>query len=273
MSNKTHLAFIGFGEVGQLFSRQLLAHDHVAIAIWDLKLADPETVPAMIARAKEIGVRIATSAADAAKGTTLVISAVTASAAEDVAREAAGYLVPGQVLFDLNSASPTTKTRAAAALTARGLSYVEGAVMAPVAAPGITVQILTGGPEAAAISETLNALGMNLRPVSDTVGRASATKLCRSIMIKGLEALIIDCDRAAKHWGVKDDVFASLAVTFPSINWPELAEVMAGRVRQHGVRRAAEMRECGAMLDEIPLDGGLARAIADSHERFATTKI
>lgn len=270
MSNRITLAFIGFGEVGQLFARQLLANEQVSIAIYDLKLDRAETAPAMLEKAREIGVRVAKSAADAASGASIILSAVTASAAEDVAREAADYLRPGQVLFDLNSASPTTKARAAKALVALGLSYVEGAVMAPVAAPGIKVQILTGGPEAERVSEALNALGMNLRPVATEIGRASATKLCRSIMIKGLEALIIDCDRAARHFGVKEDVFASLAVTFPSIDWPQLAEVMAGRVRQHGVRRAAEMRECGAMMDEIDLDGALARAIADTHERFAT---
>lgn len=268
MSN-TRIAFIGYGEVGQLFAQQLIAGAKASVSAYDIKLDNPETATPLREQATRDGVRLARSAAEAAEGVELVFSAVTASAAEEVAREAASYLRPGQVLFDINSASPNTKTRCAASLAARGLDYVEGAVMAPVAEPGIRVSILTGGAKAAPLSVRLNELGMNLRPVADTIGRASATKLCRSIMIKGLEALIIDSTRASRHWGVSDDVFASLTQTFPSIDWPRLAETMDARVARHGVRRAAEMREAAAMLAEMGLAPGLSEAIADAHDRRA----
>ncbi len=268
MSN-TRIAFIGYGEVGQLFARQLIAGTKASVTAYDIKLDAPETALPLVAQASRDGVRLAQSAAEAADGVELVFSAVTASAAQDVAREAASYLRPGQILFDINSASPNTKARCAEGLAGRGLDYVEGAVMAPVAEPGIKVSILTGGAKAAPFSDRLNALGMNLRPVAETIGRASATKLCRSIMIKGLEALIIDSARASRHWGVSDDVFASLAETFPSIDWPRLAETMDARVARHGIRRAAEMREAAAMLAEMGMPPGLSEAIADAHERRA----
>lgn len=268
MSN-TRIAFIGYGEVGQLFARQLIREAEAGISAYDIKLDRPETASPLREQAARDGVRLAGSAAEAAAGAELVFSAVTASSAETVAREAAGYLRPGQILFDINSASPETKTRCAAGLAASGLDYVEGAVMAPVAEPGIRVSILTGGAKAAPLSARLNALGMNLRPVAETIGRASATKLCRSIMIKGLEALIIDSTRASRHWGVSEDVFASLAQTFPSIDWQRLAETMDARVARHGIRRAAEMREAAAMLADMGLDPGLSHAIADAHDRRA----
>ena len=141
--------------------------------------------------------------------------------------------------------------------------------MAPVLKPGIKVPILAGGPAAEMAAETLNRLGMNLTPVALEHGRASAIKLCRSIMIKGLEALIVDCARASKHWGVEDKVYGSLAETFPSIDWPALAANMAERVATHGVRRAAEMREAGDMLAEMGVEQSLARAVADAQERGA----
>ena len=269
MTTTIRLGFIGYGEVGQLFARQLLAMPGVAVSAFDIKLADAAAAAPLIRAASESGVRLAGAMADAASGCDIVFSAVTASSAEDVARDAARCLAPGQILFDINSASPDTKSRAAAALAAAGLDYVEGAVMAPVLQPGIRVSILTGGAKAAEVTERLNALGMNLRQVSDEIGRASATKLCRSIMIKGLEALIIDSTRASRHWGVSEDVFASLAETFPSIDWPQLAEIMDARVAKHGVRRAAEMREAAAMLAEMGVHPGLSEAIADAHERRA----
>jgi 3-hydroxyisobutyrate dehydrogenase-like beta-hydroxyacid dehydrogenase len=110
---------------------------------------------------------------------------------------------------------------------------------------------------------------MNIRPVSTQPGRASATKLCRSIMIKGIEALIIDCAVAASKWGVESEVFTSLAETFPATDFSLLAQTMAVRVRKHGIRRAAEMREAAGMLEDLGLDGALARAVADAQERAA----
>ncbi len=269
MTRNIAIAFIGFGEVGQLFARQLREEAGVAVSAYDLKFADPDAGAPLRRAAEAAGVRAAGSARDAAAGAGVVFSAVTASAAEDVAADAAEWLAPGQVLVDLNSASPDTKRRCAQALEVRGLDYVEAAVMAPVAQPGIRVPILAGGRRAAEVSDLLNGLGFRTRAVSETVGRASATKLCRSIVIKGLEALMIDCARASAHWDVQDDVFASLGETFPSIDFAALARLMDQRVARHGLRRAAEMREAAAMLAEMGLDPALSRAIADCHERRA----
>jgi len=94
-------------------------------------------------------------------------------------------------------------------------------------------------------------------------------KLCRSIMIKGIEALIIDCAVAASKWGVESEVFTSLAETFPATDFSLLAQTMAERVRKHGIRRAAEMREAAGMLEDLGLNSALARAVADAHERAA----
>lgn len=269
MTRNIAIAFIGYGEVGQLFARQLRDEAGIAVSAYDLKLADATARQPLVAAAAESGVRLAPSAREAAAGAALVFSAVTASAAEEVAHEAAHWLADGQVLVDLNSAAPETKRRCAAALGARQDAYVEAAVMAPVAQPGIRVPILTGGPKAVDVTERLNGLGFRARAVSDGIGRASATKLCRSLVIKGLEALMIDCARASAHWGVADDVFASLGQTFPSVDFAQLAQVMDQRVARHGIRRAAEMREAADMLADMGRPADLARAIADSHERRA----
>lgn len=261
------LAFIGYGEVGQLFGRQFARQPGVSVTAYDLKLDRPETAASLQGVAAADGVRLAGSAAEAIREAEIVFSAVTASSTRDVAEQALACLAPGQVLFDLNSASPRTKASCGALLAGHGLAYVEGAVMAPVAEPGIGVSILAGGVAAGAIAGRLNPMGMAIRVVSDTIGRASATKLCRSIMIKGIEALIIDSARASAAWGVSDDVFASLAATFPGQDWAHLARLMDGRVARHGIRRAAEMREAAQMLAELGLSPGLSEAIADAHER------
>jgi 3-hydroxyisobutyrate dehydrogenase-like beta-hydroxyacid dehydrogenase len=272
MKNSVSVAFIGFGEVGRTFSRGLLERPGVAIAAYDVLLDDAARREPVTAAAREIGVSPASSAAAAAAGADLVFSAVTASDVMAVASEAAGYLRAGQIFVDVNSASPDTKRSAAEVVRQSGAIYLEAAVMAPVKVPGLKVPILAGGPDAAQAAEVLNALGMNVTAVAAEYGRASAMKLCRSIMIKGIEALIVDASRAAAAWDVEAQVYGSLGQTFPSIDWRALAATMAERVATHGVRRAAEMREAADMVAELGLDPGLAQAVADAQLRGARPK-
>ena len=269
MKNSVNITMIGYGEVGSTFAREFLARGDVRVTAYDLKFDSPDHGPAMLERARQAGVATAANHVAAASGADIVISAVTADVALAVAEQAATYLKKDQIFFDINSASPGAKTKAAKAVNAAGARYVEGAVMAPVPGPGIRVPILAGGPAAAQAAEILNALGMNVTPVTTIPGRASATKLCRSIMIKGIEALIVDCARASKEWDVQKEVFASLEASFPGIDFSKLARDMAQRVNQHGVRRAAEMREAALMLDDLGMDGSLSRAVADAQQRGA----
>jgi 3-hydroxyisobutyrate dehydrogenase-like beta-hydroxyacid dehydrogenase len=245
-----------------------MAVDGVRVAAHDILIGTARG-EAMARRAEALGVSLPASGAEAAAGADIVISAVTASQAESVARAARDWLRPGQIFLDVNSAAPATKRSAAAHVEAAGASYVEGAVMAPVLKPGLAVPILAGGPAAAGTAARMNALGMNLTPVSTEHGVASAMKLCRSIVIKGLEALMVDCTAACEGWNVKEPVFASLSDTFPSIDWSALSENMRERVATHGVRRAAEMREAADMLAALGLDPGLAAAVAAAQARGA----
>jgi 3-hydroxyisobutyrate dehydrogenase-like beta-hydroxyacid dehydrogenase len=268
MMNTVSLTLIGYGEVGQIFAREFLKRGDIRVTAYDLKFDGPDG-EALKAKAKAAGVTPAATHAEAARGADVVISAVTASSAFPVAEQAATYLTAGQIFFDINSASPGAKTKAAKAVNASGARYVEGAVMAPVPGPDLKVPILAGGPAAEEASVLLNELGMNVKAVTTEPGRASAMKLCRSIMIKGIEALIVDCAAASSKWDVQREVFDSLEASFPGIKFDDLATYMAQRVNQHGIRRAAEMREAGAMLDDLGMDGSLARAVADAQERGA----
>jgi 3-hydroxyisobutyrate dehydrogenase-like beta-hydroxyacid dehydrogenase len=263
-----NIAIIGYGEVGQIFARELLANGAASVAVYDRIFGTP-AAEARIARAGELGIRVAPSAAEVVAGADFVISAVTADQARAVAEGAAGLLKPGQVFVDVNSASPGTKVESAKAVEASGADFVEGAVMSTVPGPNLKVPILGGGRKAAEAARVLNALGMNITPVSEETGRASATKLCRSIMIKGIEALIIQCKEASTQWGVEEDVFASLAASYPGIDWKTLAVDMRGRVSKHGVRRSAEMREAAQMVGALGMEQSLLQGVADVQAAFA----
>lgn len=258
-----HIGLIGYGEVGKTFCTGLLPQPGVAsVGAWDLKFALPGTRDAELAHAVRHGVTAHASAAALCAASDIVISAVTASHTLEVAQEVADSIRPGTVFLDLNSASPGTKQQAAALIDARGAYYVEAGVMTSVPPYGIRVPMLLGGARAQALAAVLQAWGMDAKPVSEQLGVASAIKMCRSVMIKGLEALVIESYATARQYGVEAHVLPTLAETFPSIDWEKQGSYFFSRVVQHGQRRSEEMHEAARTVHEAGIEPLMASAIA-----------
>jgi 3-hydroxyisobutyrate dehydrogenase-like beta-hydroxyacid dehydrogenase len=259
------IALIGYGEVGRIFGQALVARGVASVTAYDILLDDPSSGCEMRDRAVCDGVQLATSTASAVAECDLVISAVTASAARDAAASIAGGMRPGTFLLDINSASPGMKADCGALVADRAGRYVEAAVMTAVPPHGIRVPMLLGGADAAALAPVLTALGFSANAVSTTLGVASAIKMCRSIIVKGMEAIVIESFLAARKFGVDAEVLASLAETFPGLDWEKNGTYFFSRVIRHGQRRAEEMREAATTVREVGLDPIMAMAIAERH--------
>jgi 3-hydroxyisobutyrate dehydrogenase-like beta-hydroxyacid dehydrogenase len=245
------IAIIGFGEVGRILAEDLVPHGHT-VSAYDVKL-EREAGNALREHAGKSGVVLASSHTAAVVGAELVLSAVTASQAVAVAQAVAPAIGSGSFFLDFNSASPGAKCRAAELVNAAGGRYVEGAVMSSIPPYRIKVPLLLGGPNAAALLPMLDGLGFAAKVVSDRLGVASATKMCRSVMIKGLEAMVIESFTTARHYGVEDAVIASLHETFPGIDWEKQAAYFFQRVIEHGRRRSEEVREVAVTVQEAGL--------------------
>src|SRR6185503_13985740 len=111
-----------------------------------------------------------------------------------------------------------------------GGRYVEGAVMTSLPPHRIKVPLLLGGPHAAALEPALAHLGFAAKVAGVKLGVASATKMCRGVMGKGLEAMVIESLTAARRHGIEDAVIASLRETFPGIDWEKQATYLFQRV-------------------------------------------
>jgi 3-hydroxyisobutyrate dehydrogenase-like beta-hydroxyacid dehydrogenase len=233
-----------------------------AVAAYDLKLGG-EAGYALREHAFQAGVLLAATHAAAVQGAELVVSAVTASQAVAVAEACAPGLARGAYFLDFNSASPGAKCRAAEVVNAAGGRYVEGAVMTSIPPYRIKVPLLLGGPDAAALEPLLQGLGFAPKVASDQLGVASATKMCRSVMIKGLEAMVIESFTTARHYGVEDAVIASLQETFPGIDWEKQAAYFFQRVIEHGRRRSEEVREVAVTVREAGLEPWSAAGTAE----------
>jgi 3-hydroxyisobutyrate dehydrogenase-like beta-hydroxyacid dehydrogenase len=267
------IAFIGFGEAGQTISRGLRAEVAADIRAYDILFDDPANNGALKRAAEALGVGVAASPVAAVRDADLVFLAVTASSSLDAAQSCIPGLKKGQLFLDINSVSPQRKLETAARIAASGAAYVDVAVMAPVAPYRHKVPLLIGGPGAAELLPRAQALGMKAEFVSAEVGQASAIKMFRSIMIKGLEALTLECMLAASEYRVEDRVLASMAETFPSIDWNRTSGYMIERVVSHGRRRAAEMREVAATLQGIGIDPLMARATAARQQWLADLEV
>jgi 3-hydroxyisobutyrate dehydrogenase-like beta-hydroxyacid dehydrogenase len=200
-----------------------------------------------------MGVRMASSAGDAVRETDMVISAVTAASSVDAARSVAPHLSGRPYYLDINSVSPGRKQETAN-LLGDGARYVDVAVVAAIHPARHRTPMLISGAHAEEISPLLHELEMQLTIVGPEIGSAAAIKMIRSVMIKGIEALTLECFLAASRAGVLEEVTASLKNNYPTLDWAKIADYNLERMASHGERRAAEMEESAATLRELGLD-------------------
>ena len=255
------IAFIGYGEAGQTIGRGLRAQG-VQLRAYDILFDDARDEGRLRAVAESSGAAVCANHAAAVRDADIVFLAVTASSSLEAARSCLPGLRKPQLFLDINSVSPQRKIETAALITPTGAAYVDVAVMAPVAPYDHKVPCLIGGPGAADLLPRARALGMKMELVAAEVGQASAIKMFRSILIKGLEALVLESMLAASEYRVEERVLASLKETFPSLDWEKLSGYMIERVVSHGKRRAAEMREVAHTLKDIGLEPIMAGATA-----------
>ncbi|MDO5604181.1 MAG: DUF1932 domain-containing protein [Paracoccus sp. (in: a-proteobacteria)] len=267
------IAFIGFGEAAEAFARGWGKDVATGLRAFDEKIDDPQAKALPLSRAQATGVTLCVNRAAALTGANAVFCLVTADRAVRAAEESAPFLTQGALWLDGNSCSPGAKRRAAAIIEAAGGRYVDMAIMAPVYPRMHRTPLLIAGPYAAEALAILSALGMEAQMSGNGVGEASAIKMVRSVMIKGMEALTAECLLAARRAGIEDRVLASLQASNPQIDWPRQGAYNLERMMVHGRRRAAEMREVAATLAELDLPNGLALATVDWQQRIGDLEL
>jgi 3-hydroxyisobutyrate dehydrogenase-like beta-hydroxyacid dehydrogenase len=256
--NTPRICFIGFGEAGQAIAAGLREGGIERVAAWDILFPQPEGAR-LKAEGDKIGVRLAASAADAVRDADLIVSAVTAASSLEAARSVEPHLAGHPYYLDINSVSPGRKQETAKLLGDKA-RYVDVAVIAPIHPARHRTPLLVAGPHADAVSPLLRDMQMRLEVVGDAVGAAAAIKMIRSVMIKGIEALTLECFLAAARAGVLEEVTASLKNNYPGLDWARMSEYNLERMASHGERRAAEMEESAATLRELGVEPLMTQA-------------
>lgn len=245
--------FIGFGEAGRAFAWP-------GARAFDRKTDMLAERGAMLAAYADAAVQGEEDVALALADAEVVLCLVTADEAVIAARAYAPMLRPGALWLDMNSVAPGSKAEAATVIEAAGGRYADVAVMAPVLPQRRNVPLLVSGPHAADAADALQALGFaNVSIAGDSIGHASAIKMIRSVMVKGLEALSAECALAAARAGVLDAVTASLDASWKPQGWAERFDYNLDRMMAHGLRRAAEMEEVAVTLEDLGVDPVMTR--------------
>ena len=257
--NTPRLCFIGFGEAGQAIASGVHDTGIETVAAWDILF--PLTEGANLKQVGEtMGVRVARSAADAARGADIIVSAVTAASSLEAARSVEPHLSGNPYFLDINSVSPGRK-KETQKLLANKARYVDVAILAPIHPARHQTPLLLAGPHAETVMPLLiDELEMRGAIAGDEVGQAAGLKMIRSVMIKGIEALTLECFLAAKRYGIVDEVAASLKNNYPTLDWSKVIEYNIERMASHGVRRADEMDQVAETLRELGIEPLMASA-------------
>lgn len=250
------VGFIGLGEAGLAMATGL--SDVAAAHVVGYDILQDE--PAVRAAAEQARVQIVGSATGLAAAADVVICLTSASAAISIAEEVAPVLSSRHLYADYNSASPELKWAVAAVVEPTGARFVDGAVMAAVSPARHQVPVLASGSGAEAFAAVGRELEMRIEVIGDRPGDASAVKMFRSLLVKGLEALVLECALGGARYGVSERVFASMGGSLPFEDWEALASYLIGRTVVHGERRAEELRQVATALVGAGIEPWLAEA-------------
>jgi L-threonate 2-dehydrogenase len=256
MSTALRIAFIGQGEAGSLIAGGLHAAG-VDVVGFDVAPPVNPTVP------------MVESIEHAVAGADIVISINSSTVSRRVAEQVAPLLEPGAIFADLNTGTPALK-KSLAALLPDGV-FADVAIMKPV--PGLAEKVPMGvaGPAARRFVELLEPLGLDLEYVSEVPGEAAARKLLRSILAKGMAAVLIDCLWAAESMGLQDWAYEEIQREFESSSAATAKRYLTGTA-QHLKRRQIEMMDVTEMLNEVGYQSAMVDGVALTYSRILHSK-
>ncbi len=257
------IGFIGFGEAAFGMMRGL-RRDGLEVAAYD-KFAFVEPRGTLIRRkAAEAGVALTTTLEELMHRAEYVLCAVSANAALPIASEVRPFLKAGHVYADINSTSPATKKKIHEVVAGTPAKFVEIAVMAPVASYGCTVPMLACGSGAKELSEAFTRIGMNVTYLGETVGKAAAIKMIRSICIKGLLALLVEALHAARKYDIVPEILTTVKKTLlEETSFEEMVNRFITSTAVHSERFGHEMEEVVETLQEVGADFTMTAAAVE----------
>lgn len=250
------VAIIGLGEVGLTFAEALVAAG-IAVPAACARRPSPEVK----ARAAAAGITLHGAVGPWLAGADVVISAVVGGAAVAVAQAAMPHMTRGAVYADFTTARPQDMQAAAAVAEGAGLLFADVAIMGGVTLAGARTPLLCAGPGAARLAELLAPLHGEIRVLPDSAaGDAVALKLLRSVFVKGMEALAVECLTLAESKGLRRALYDNLA-DIDRAALPDFLDMLVRTHVIHAARRRQEVESAEAQLRETGFEPRVTAAV------------
>lgn len=243
----TRIAVFGIGEAGSAIAADLAA------AGADVGAFDPADV------ATPADVQRFATASEVVKRRELILSVTAAVDAQAAIAQAWDVLPRGAIYADLSTAPPTLKEDLGDTAGLRGLRFVDVALMATVPSHGLATPSLASGPGASSYAELLNPLGADVEVVGEEPGQAATRKLLRSVVTKGLTAVILEAMAGATKTDLDDWMWDHIVDFVESADEAMLRRLVDG-TEPHLDRRIVEMDSAASLLESVEVEPTMTRA-------------
>lgn len=263
------MVFIGFGEAAYHLALGLGATEGLQLGAYDAYRDDAKAGPLIRQRAAQAGVELFDNPEQACQAARFVLCLTSASSALALAERILPLLTAGQDYLDLNSAAPVVKQRIERLPRAAGVGFCDCAVMGTVPGNHHRVPMLLAGSAAPAFAAALTPYGMRLTVLDAEPGAASAIKMLKSVVMKGLPQLLLESFQAAERFGVLDTLVASLGESLDGKTVTQLADTFTARTLIHAKRRAAELDDVVATLQAVGVEASMSIATRDQLLKLA----
>jgi 3-hydroxyisobutyrate dehydrogenase len=245
---------IGLGEAGATYAAALTAAGPTVTGFDPVAPTTPE------------GVTRAATAAEACEGADVVLVMTGAAAARSVAQECLPVLDAGSVYADFTSSSPGVMQELGQLPSKAGFADV--AILGPVSALGEKTPLMVSGPGAPAVADLLRPLGVTVEITEGGPGAAMAHKLLRSVLMKGLAAVVVEAVNAGKAAGLEGWIRGQIANQLAGDGQAVIDRFLTGTTK-HALRRSREMQETASYLSELGVPSEMTAASAAAHARIA----
>lgn len=248
------IGFVGFGEAARVFAGGLRGRVASMVAFCQGARNHPPYTPAFRSEAERLGVRLVDSTEALAREATVVVSAVATAAARQVAEDVARFLGPGHLFVDVNAVPPAVKESMAARVTVQGARFVDAELMGAASLYGFTVPLYVSGDGAEAFAALLGPLGLEITLVPGAASAAATLKMLRSVVTKGMEAVIVEAMFAAFRAGVPREAFAAVTEPMNTLRFSDFATMCLTSDPIHAERRAEEMKHVAEVVRALGVE-------------------
>ena len=256
----SRVTVFGLGEAGSLFAADLVAAEIAVTGFDPAPVATPD------------GVNRTLTPEEAVADAELVIALTPGSDAMTALTQAIDDIPETALYADLSTASAATKKALAARAAGRNLLFIDVALMGTVPGRGLRTPALASGPGAERYVALVTDLNVPVARIAGDAGNAATRKLLRSVMMKGLAALMIESMWAAEQAGCAEWLWKDLAKEISAADEALLSRLVHGTLT-HAKRRLHEMRACEDLLNELGQDPVMTHATVESLKRVLSIGI